>query len=228
MATRNKKTGPRTETLERRKDILKAAAEVFGAKGFNKGPLTEIAEQVGMTHAGILHHFGSKDHLLLEVLSYRDKADVEGLEGKHIPDGPELFRHLIETVYRNEKRPGLVQAYAVLSAESVTDDNPGREYFEGRYVTLRSEITAAFEVMCAERGVRDEDKIKQAATSILAVMDGLQVQWLLDPTKVELARASQFAIEAIMRAVLDPVQGNFLEPRVADQADHAEHSEKVD
>ncbi|NTW38886.1 MAG: helix-turn-helix transcriptional regulator, partial [Cellulomonadaceae bacterium] len=55
----------RPATAERRRDILEAALEIFGAKGYNKGPLAEIAEQVGMTHAGILHHFGSKDELLL-------------------------------------------------------------------------------------------------------------------------------------------------------------------
>jgi hypothetical protein len=35
-------------------------------------------------------------------------------------------------------------------------------------------------------------------------MDGLQVQWLLDPSAVDLARASEFAIEAIVAAVVDP------------------------
>lgn len=35
-------------------------------------------------------------------------------------------------------------------------------------------------------------------------MDGLQVQWLLDPTQVDLGRTSQFAIEAIAAAVLRP------------------------
>lgn len=198
MAVKNKKTGPRTETLERRKEILRAAADVFGSKGYNRGPLTEIAEQVGMTHAGILHHFGSKNHLLVEVLKYRDEADVEDKAGKHIPDGEELFKHLIETAIRNEKRPGLVQAYAVLSAESVTEGHPGREYFVERYRTLRAEIADAFAEMCKDRGDIDPAVVANSSTAILAVMDGLQVQWLLDPDHVELAAASQFAIEVLV------------------------------
>jgi len=36
------------------------------------------------------------------------------------------------------------------------------------------------------------------------VMDGLQVQWLLEPTEVQLAKASEFAIEAIVASVLEP------------------------
>ncbi len=196
---------PRPATAERRKEILRAALEIFGAKGYNKGPLAEIAEQVGMTHAGILHHFGSKDELLLEVLRYRDESDVAELEQRHIPTGVDLFRHLVSTAFANSERAGIVQAYAVLSAESVTDNHPAKDYFEERYQTLRQEIAEAFTLVCVEKAVDvDEDRIKQASASILAVMDGLQVQWLLDRSLVDLGPATMFAIEAIVSAVLEP------------------------
>ncbi|MGG7465250.1 MULTISPECIES: TetR/AcrR family transcriptional regulator [unclassified Plantibacter] len=194
----------RPETLLKRTEILKAAADTFGSKGYANGTLAEIAEQVNMTHAGVLHHFHSKDQLLLEVLRYRDASDVENLDNKHIPDGIDLFRHLVRTAFANAQRAGIVQAYVVLSSESVTDDHPAREFFESRYRTLRAEVVHAFEVMCAERGITAPDTIRHASVSILAVMDGLQVQWLLTPDDVDLAHASEFAIEAIVRAVVEP------------------------
>nr|WP_307793555.1 TetR/AcrR family transcriptional regulator [Microbacterium stercoris] len=203
MATK-RKNGPRPETLRRRAEILQAAMEVFGAKGFANGTLHEIAEQVDMTHAGVLHHFGSKTQLLVEVLSYRDQSDVQDLADKHIPGGMELFRHLVRTAFANARRAGLVQAYAVLSGESVTDDHPARSYFQDRYRTLRHEVTTAFALACEEKGVTQPETIADAAAAILAVMDGLQIQWLLDPDAVDLARSSEFAIEAIVCAVLDP------------------------
>ncbi len=203
MTMQRRPTRSRPETLAKRRDILDAAVEIFGAKGFQGGTLQEIADQVGMTHAGILHHFGSKDQLLIEVLEHRDQMDVAHLENRHIPDGAALFRHLVATAFRNVERPGIVQAYAVLSAESVTDDHPGRPYFEQRYRVLRGDLAQAFEVMCAERGV-DRERIAEGCAAILAVMDGLQVQWLLDPTAVDLGRASQFAIEAIVAEVVRP------------------------
>jgi AcrR family transcriptional regulator len=115
-----------------------------------------------------------------------------------------LFRHLVRTAFVNAHRAGIVQAYVVLSAESVTDDHPGRDFFEKRYRTLRAEVAHAFAVVCAERGVTAPDTVDVASAAILAVMDGLQVQWLLDPDAVDLARASEFAIEAIVSAVLSP------------------------
>jgi len=65
-------------------------------------------------------------------------------------------------------------------------------------------VAHAFSVVCAERGITAPETIGFASTSILAVMDGLQVQWLLEPQSVDLARATQFAIESIASAVFDP------------------------
>jgi hypothetical protein len=111
----------------------------------------------------------------------------------------------VRTAFANAGRAGIVQAFAVLSAESVTDNHPAKDYFDGRYKTLRGEVAEAFTIVCLERGVDvNEDRIKQASASILAVMDGLQVQWLLDPTQVDLGPATMFAIEAIVSAVVDP------------------------
>jgi AcrR family transcriptional regulator len=194
----------RPATRAKREQILKAAVEIFGNKGSTNGTLADVAEQVGITHAGVLHHFGSKQKLLLEVLAYRDQADVQNLAEKHIPGGPELFLHLVRTAIANERRPGIVQAYTVLSSESVTDNHPGREYFEERYTTLRREVIEAFRELCAQEGVTEPDTIATAAASILAVMDGLQLQWLLHRDVFDLGEASEFAIRAIVNGVLHP------------------------
>lgn len=195
---------PRPETARKRTEILKAAIETFGAKGSTNGTLADIAEQVGMTHAGVLHHFGSKQNLLLEVLTYRDQTDVEGLADKHIPGGPQLFLHLVRTAFANARRPGIVQVFTVLSAESVTDNHAARSYFESRYQVLRNDVRQAFEVLCEQEGVTDRDRIDKACASILAVMDGLQLQWLLEPTAFDLGEATEFAITALVNEALRP------------------------
>lgn len=194
----------RPATRAKRDQILKAAMDIFGSKGSTNGTLADVAEQVGITHAGVLHHFGSKEKLLLEVLAYRDRTDVADLVEQHIPGGPELFLHLVRTAFANAGRPGIVQAYTVLSAESVTDGHPSRGFFEKRYTTLRRELGEAFEELCVQEGVTDRAAVAAASASILAVMDGLQMQWLLNPDTIELGEASEFAICAIVNAVLSP------------------------
>lgn len=210
----------RPSRAERRDEILAAATRVFGSKGYHAGSLVDVAEQVGITHAGVLHHFGSKDKLLWAVLEYRDRVDVEHLEGQHIPGGLDLFRHLVKTARLNAERRGIVQAYSVLTGESVTDGHPAAPWVTQRFTGLRGEIAQALrevvdERAAAERAAGDERTAEEtaaleiddadldrAASAVIGVMDGLQVQWLLDPGAVDLADTTAFAIEAILAATL--------------------------
>ncbi|MGO4103674.1 TetR/AcrR family transcriptional regulator [Leifsonia sp. YAF41] len=187
---------PRPETAEKRQRILDAAMDIFGAKGFNNGSLQEIGEQAGMSHAGVVHHFGSKDQLLIAMLEYRDASDVAELEGKHIPTGKALFDHLVRTTEMNVRRPGVVQAYTVLSADSVTEGHPAQDYFRARYVGLRDMLVEALHDV-APSGT-GERRLQHAASAIIAGMDGLQVQWLLDPTAVDMPEAVRLLIDAII------------------------------
>jgi AcrR family transcriptional regulator len=199
-----KSTKHRPETSEKRREILKAASEVFGLKGTSNATLEEIADRVGMTRAGILHHFGSKRALLIAVLQYRDSSEVEHLEEHHIPGGAGLFQHLVETARRNASRPGIVRTFVTLSAESITDHNAGHDYFLNRYGNLREEITQALIDMAKERkSTIDMAKAEMAASAILAVMDGLQLQWLLDGEQVELSQTTEYAMNALVWSVLN-------------------------
>ena len=184
------------QTAERRTAILEAATSVFGSRGYNNGSLVEIAERVGMTHAGVLHHFGSKEKLLLAVLAHRDEDDIERLVDRKRPVGAEFLAHLVHTTRENTERSGIVQAYAVLSAESVTGDHPAQQFFRSRFDGLRLVVADA---LGATVGADPADaRVVAAASAIIAVMDGLQVQWLLDPQHVNLPSTVQLVIDAIV------------------------------
>ncbi len=192
--------GERKSTPERRQEILRAAAKTFGTKGYQKGSLIEIAAQVGMTHAGVLHHFGSKEQLLIAVLEYRDREDLEVLGTRQLPQGMELFWHLTRTAVANTRREGIVQTYAALTGESVTENHPARSFVIERFSALRGYIEDALRIACGPD--LPDDVCIYAATSIIGVMDGIQLQWLLDKEAVDLPEATRFAIEAILVAAM--------------------------
>lgn len=192
---------PRASTARKRDEIIRAATEVFGNKGYFNGTLADIADQVGLTHAGILHHFGSKENLLLEVLKRRDDSDVWDFEDHVMPIGPETFEHLVYTAVLNSQRPGIVQVFAVLSAESVTDDHPAKTHFQERYEWLRGALVQAFQVMYGEPTPAQAEAIKNSSASILAAMDGLQLQWLLAPEAIDLGAMTDFAVKSLVEAV---------------------------
>jgi len=187
---------PQSRTAERRTAILEAATDVFGARGYNSGSLVEIAEQVGMTHAGVLHHFGSKEQLLLAVLAHRDEADLERFDAHENPVGAAFLDHLVHTAYYSTERASTIRSYAVLSAESVTGDHPAQDFFRDRYDGLRGRV--ASDLGLAVGGAADDPRVVAAASAIVAVTDGLHVQWLLDPARVNMPAAVRLVIDAIV------------------------------
>ena len=66
------------------------------------------------------------------------------------------------------------------------DGHPGHEWFVGRYRETRRSVC---EMLVDEqrRGlIRDDADIELTAVQILAMFDGVQLQWLLDPEAVDL------------------------------------------
>ncbi|MFC9944596.1 TetR/AcrR family transcriptional regulator [Streptomyces pratensis] len=199
------RTRPRTprsaEAKKRQQQILHIATDTFGARGYNNASLAEIAEQAGLTQAGVLHYFRSKALLLTSVLELRDQTDIEQL-GADRPRGLEFLRHLVDTALRNAEREGIVRLYAVLSAESVTEGHPAQTYFRDRYSGLRAFVTDALCEACDLPADRAE-QAGTAANAIIAVMDGLQVQWLLSPDAVDMAASTDLVVSSLL-ATLAP------------------------
>ncbi|MCC8482530.1 TetR/AcrR family transcriptional regulator [Streptomyces globisporus] len=175
--------------------------DTFAARGYNNASLAEIADRVGLTQAGVLHYFRSKALLLTSVLELRDQRDIEQL-GRDRPQGLDFLRHLVNTALRNAEREGIVRLYAVLSAESVTDDHPAQDYFRDRYDGLRAFVADALREACELPADRAESA-DHAANAIIAVMDGLQVQWLLAPQSVDMAASTDLVVTSLL-ATLAP------------------------
>ena len=178
--------GEYAKSAQRRREILDASLEVFATSGFRSGSLRDIAEKVGMSQAGLLHHFPSKTHLLMAVLEERDEQ-ARQRSGDALSGGIEAIRAFIDNARYNATVPGLVELYAVLSAESTAHDHPAHAYFQQRYRWVLNFAREALEKTRAEGDLRADVDPGSAARSLVALQDGLQVQWLLDPESVDIA-----------------------------------------
>ena len=185
MSTTGRERGGYAKGRERRDAILVAANEVFATRGFRGASLATIAKRVGMSEPGLLHHFASKEELLLELLKLRDQHDDE-----RIAEARAAHAHVLDVVLelcrQNEERPGIVRLFTILAAESVDDDHPAHDWFLARYGDRRRPLADA--LANAQRdGTVDAGLDPQAvASQILAMFDGLQLQWLLDPAAVDM------------------------------------------
>ncbi|MFD5229028.1 TetR/AcrR family transcriptional regulator [Streptomyces qaidamensis] len=194
---RQPRAGKSLKAQQRRQEILQIAMDTFAARGYNNASLQEIADRAGVTQAGVLHYFRSKAQLLTSVLDLRDATDIEQL-GPDRPQGLAFLRHLVDTVRRNTEREGIVRLYAVLSAESVTEGHPAQDYFRDRYAGLRTLVAEALAEACELGETRPDLNVEEAATAIIALMDGLQIQWLLAPDAVDMAACTERVITALL------------------------------
>ena len=60
-----------------RRSVLEAAAELVAQDGAAKLTLDAVAERVGLSKGGILHHFATKDSLIAAMVTYETVTEVQ-------------------------------------------------------------------------------------------------------------------------------------------------------
>jgi AcrR family transcriptional regulator len=174
-------------TRASREKIIQFATEAFAQKGFRGAKMADIAKAANLTEPGLLHHFPSKTHLLMAVLKERDRIDSERMQTTLQKNGNHLLEAGIELVEHNQTVPGLVQLFNLLVAESISSDHPAHEFFIERYRREREQWVRAIGQAQQAGEVRSDISPERAVILIFAMMDGLQVQWLLEPEKINMA-----------------------------------------
>lgn len=193
-----------SQRKNRKEEILQVASEQFTQHGFHGATLSAIAEAVGLTEPGLLHYFPSKVDLLQGVLDYRDQVDKSKYLDIMEQEKLSLFGALQDLVTINQQRPGLVQLFTVMVGESINQEHPSHDFFVQRYRALRKVLVDFFEQDAVSEGFEADVDLEQLVVLILAVLDGLQIQWLLDPEQVNMTKAFELFCSAI-QAYLEPV-----------------------
>ena len=169
---------------DRRAAILDSAIAVIGERGFHGFSIRDLALRCAMTDAGLLHHFGSKTDLLLAVLDHRDAQDeraIATLFDAAPRNRADVLRVLAAVVTRNAERPELVRLYAMLRVEALAVDHPAHAYFVTRDRLARQRFAELLGPL--------SETPECLARQVLAAMDGLELQWLLEDRAFDLLAA---------------------------------------
>ena len=174
--------GPYRTGVRRREQIIDAATTVFAEYGYTGGSIRSIADRVGVSPASLLQHFGSKEGLLMAVLQDWDRHTVEArLAGV---TGLDYFRRLPGVINAHLANRGLLELFSTLAAEASSVSHPARAFIQQRYTrnlaTLAAHLREAIEV--GEANPRTPAEIDHEVRLVTAVLDGIGLQWLLDPT----------------------------------------------
>jgi AcrR family transcriptional regulator len=92
----------RPPDLERRQKLLDAVVEEFATGGIGDRSLRDVAAAVGTSHRMLLHHFGSRNELLLAIVE-----EVERRQMALLPDLPQEPAEAIAAMWADLRRPEL-------------------------------------------------------------------------------------------------------------------------
>jgi AcrR family transcriptional regulator len=187
------------EGARRKAAIIQAATKFFALNGYRDASLASIASAAGLTQPGLLHHFPSKPELLLAVLRDRELRDKK-LVADAIKANPDDVVGLLKAlVAHNAAEQDDTLLHTVISAEATSPSHPAHEFFVARYTRVRKALTRSIGNQAAAADM-SEDQIIALATICMAVMDGLQIQSLLDP-KIDMAANFEVFSEIVRRAI---------------------------
>jgi AcrR family transcriptional regulator len=171
--------------IERQREIVSAAIEEFGRHGYRRRGLRRIADRIGISEAGLFHHFGTKKDLLLAILAERHAQGLRRHEVHLSPGGVDAVRALPELMAATIEERGLAQFTQVMLAESFEPDSHSHQYYLERNRRVREDFAAILKEAVDQLPDAESVDCDVAATLIQAVMDGVQGLWLLDPDNVD-------------------------------------------
>ena len=115
-----------------RTQILEAALELFSQGGSRGTPLAAIPKKVGVTVPAIVHHFGSRSGLLVEVVALTDGIDeirMSVSSGFHALERIGAIRSWAQQLVSDRALANLSQLTLVMTCEAFDADFPAHEHF---------------------------------------------------------------------------------------------------
>lgn len=184
-----------------RADVIAAATELFARRGYRSTTLAAIAASLKVTDASILHYFENKAAILDAVL----EADAETGQDLALrlikPGGLASLRGLQEWAIYMEAHPLTTNLQVVLSAEALNEHSELHGRFDERYRFLRRRLTRALQKGIDAGELRPDVDAAYEATSILAYLDGMRLQWFYAPDTVSLAQHVHTYVEHVIARV---------------------------
>jgi len=190
--------GPYAKSAGVRQRILEAGMQAFAQAGYYATSLNDIADRAGISRRGLGHHFKSKEELLTAVLDQRQDEDAELIRDTR---GIDSLAAVLAVSTHNTTRPGLIQLYSLLRADATATEHPAHEHHRLQYDGLRTFLTRAFEEVRAAGELSSDEASETLASTFLALMDGLQIQWLYNREATD--------IDRVLRAYMQTVVPSF-------------------
>ncbi|MGE0171822.1 MAG: TetR/AcrR family transcriptional regulator [Oligoflexales bacterium] len=189
-------------TAERKDQIVRATVDCITKHGYHNFSMQDVARTAGVSKGIIHYYFLNKDDLMMSVLD-RVAGDIERVlltEMEKVDDPIQKIRIFIKVAFNVVRS---TKEYYQVNMDFWTQINQKREVRQ-----IISRHYAKFRDSCirvlkegVDKGVFRKVDPKQFASYLIAVVDGLSLQWLFDETVFSYDDMIESASDLIMHGL---------------------------
>ena len=196
----------RKEIAVRRGELIEAAIACLSEGGLSAFTIDRICREAGVSRGLISHHFGGKDGLLVAAYEAMTEHLSEPSLAGLTRDGARPAER-VSALIEGSFLPGVferhqLRAWLALWGETASDPRLQAAH-RARYAAFRDGLEQALADLATERG-RPIDS-RRLATTLIALIDGLWLEWCLDPEAMSREEA-EAACRELVESSLGPLQ----------------------
>ena len=198
----------RKDPAVRREQILDETLVVIGQRGFNGSTVKQLAECCGLSNAGMLHYFDSKEELLLALLNRVENREARAVaplvaaieqQMRHgistLPAVRAFFRAMMQ---RFSEQAELGRFIVVVQIEAIDPNHPAHVSFRAREKDALELFAKILTPLVAAP--------RSAARALHGLMNGLAQQWLRAGGKFDLLAEWEWGISTVLPPAA-PIRG---------------------
>ena len=184
---------------QRRAELVAAAWEVIAEEGIEGTTLQRIAEVAGCTTGRITHYFDSKDDVLDTAFRRTyDNVEQRMLDGLAVRQGLDALRYVVyETLPLDPTRRLEWRVWLAFWSRAAANPEELQAVHEGRYQEWRTALRRLVSKAVAAGELSGALDVKIAVDVLVATIDGIGVQSVLEPTSFP-PRRVRAAIEQLL------------------------------
>lgn len=180
-ATRGKR-GPYAKTAETKATIAKAALDVVRELGHGGLTTAEVSERAGVSEATRFYHFPTRDHLLVAAMEAAE-AENEAFMGADA----ENAQVGLEDIPGRIARRGMtnvndLRLFASLAGQATDPEHPAHDFLKRHNERAVQGYAQGIRLRMAEGLAHPDLDPDSVARHMVAIWNGLQSQWLIDPS----------------------------------------------
>lgn len=191
-----------------RRAIEDAAEELFIKQGFGGTTVDQIASQAGVTKGGLYFSFKDKESLLVRLLERADLLILDPMLGnieKHLDNPLKALDEYVDwwaKVAVTEWRKLLLPI--LMSVEFMSSGSKAAVHLRARYGKLYGLVLSIIESGQVRGVLRTEAKPKELAMVLVAITDGMLLEWLRHGTQID----GRGVVQALRRTLFSGMIAN--------------------